>query len=414
MAVGCRKKRGGRQSNLSAEKSSQELRNETIRLINDALENPRDLSRLRKLAAVRGLVNHQLRCKCWPLLLGVDPCTADVAWTHLGDEIAHRDSRVVAVDVERSLWSFTQGMSDEDRGVKREQLQRLLNINVVSHGANNVHYYQGLHDIASVLLMVLGEQAALPSLRHLSICHLRDCTRPDLDAVLELLSLLYPLLSSADPELADVMILSGLPPYFALSWFITWFAHDTPTLDEAARLFDLFLSSHPLMPLYLGAVAVRSHRSELLACDNEMPELHTRIVKMHLTRHLSVDTLVVQALQLYRDAPPYSLVRRAGCPMRLCVAPNAKLKLDHWVVPPHPTGRSMLSNNMTMNKLMGSFSLSMPQMGSSSFIRLLAQLNSGFGVVGKMIQRARGLRGWLSTTIYKSGLAASAPPQPPP
>jgi len=38
-------------------------------------------------------------------------------------------------------------------------------------------------------------------------------------------------------------------------------------LQEAARLFDLFLSSHPLMPLYLGAVSMCAVREELLECE---------------------------------------------------------------------------------------------------------------------------------------------------
>ena len=38
---------------------------------------------------------------------------------------------------------------------------------------------------------------------------------------------------------------------------MTWFAHDVPSLAQIARLFDLFLSSHPLMPLYVAAVAIK-------------------------------------------------------------------------------------------------------------------------------------------------------------
>lgn len=57
---------------------------------------------------------------------------------------------------------------------------------------------------------------------------------------------------------------SGVPPFFALSLFITWFAHNLAELGQAARLFDLFIASHPLMPLY-AAVAV------LTACSLALP-----------------------------------------------------------------------------------------------------------------------------------------------
>ena len=53
--------------------------------------------------------------------------------------------------------------------------------------------------------------------------------------------------------------------------------------QDAARLFDLFLSSHPLMPLYVGSVAMRAQREVLMSCE-EMPELHTALVNMRITR----------------------------------------------------------------------------------------------------------------------------------
>jgi len=61
----------------------------------------------------------------------------------------------------------------------------------------------------------------------------------------------------ADEELAQYIIKAGILPYFALSWYITWFAHDVQSLPQIARLFDLFMASHPLMPLYVGTVAMK-------------------------------------------------------------------------------------------------------------------------------------------------------------
>ena len=95
-----------------------------------------DLVQLRKLSAVRGLVNSQvtveqtvchfasqcpanlcppglsacsslqIRAKVWPLLLGVSK-TADSYEDHKVGH--HRDSSVVDVDVQRSLWAWTVG-----------------------------------------------------------------------------------------------------------------------------------------------------------------------------------------------------------------------------------------------------------------------------------------------------------------
>ena len=77
--------------------------------------------------------------------------------------------------------------------------------------------------------------------------------------MLELLGLLLPILEGVDPELHAHIAGAGVQPYFGLAWLITWFSHGLPDLEPAARLFDLFLASHPLMPLYAAAVAMRVH-----------------------------------------------------------------------------------------------------------------------------------------------------------
>ena len=80
-------------------------------------------------------------------------------------------------------------------------------------------------------------------------------------AVVELLSLLFPLLRRLDAPLAAHLEEAGLgegPPIFALAWLITWFAHGVSALPTAARLFDAFLASHPLLPLYAAAAAMKA------------------------------------------------------------------------------------------------------------------------------------------------------------
>ena len=47
----------------------------------------------------------------------------------------HRDSHVVECDVERSLWAFTMGWSDERRDAKRGELRRVINGSVCAHDA---------------------------------------------------------------------------------------------------------------------------------------------------------------------------------------------------------------------------------------------------------------------------------------
>lgn len=82
--------------------------------------------------------------------------------------------------------------------------------------------------------------------------------RPGMEPVLELLGMLLPVLEQADPELAELLDGLGLPPLYALPWVITLFSHNVAGLAPLARLFDLFLGSHPLMPLYASAVVMKA------------------------------------------------------------------------------------------------------------------------------------------------------------
>lgn len=95
-----------------------------------------------------------------------------------------------------------------------------------------MHYYQGLHDVAAVLLLVAGELPAFDLLCRLATGHLRDATRPSLDPVIELLGLMQLIVREADSELANFLERQGLPPFYALSWYITWFSHDLSQFGE--------------------------------------------------------------------------------------------------------------------------------------------------------------------------------------
>ncbi len=58
------------------------------------------------LSAIRLSLPVQIRARVWPLLLGVKK-SIDVYDGHKAGK--HRDSSVVDVDVQRSLWAWTEG-----------------------------------------------------------------------------------------------------------------------------------------------------------------------------------------------------------------------------------------------------------------------------------------------------------------
>lgn len=344
---------------------------ETVALVNEILlERPVDITRLRKLVAIRGLVTNGLRSRVWPLLLGANgPAPrGEAARYAVLARTMHKDSHVVECDMARSLWSYTEGWTDAEREAQRAALRRVLDA-AVAGNAGGVHYYQGLHDIAAVLLFVCGELPAHRLLRALAACHLRDCTRPDLAAATETLRLLYPILQQCDPELHEHIMALQEPalevPYFALSWYMTWFAHDVPSLPQIARLFDLFLASHPLMPLYVAAVAIKGERQQIFACGDDGLLVYSTLKRMRFLQpgQLSADELAQQAAALYQAVPPAHLARQRGIQLEHSAAIDAYLSAGRWHVPAEPRGARPQFAKQTAQQLQALF---LPREGAPS------------------------------------------------
>ena len=288
---------------------------------------------LRRISAVRGLATQAIRRRAWPVLLGCttsfDTSSSSAASTAPSqtppkDRQPHRDSRVVECDVARSLVHFSDVAysGDEELAERRRQLTWILDSCCEEH-VDDVYYYQGLHDIAGVLLLVVEDaKLAKRLLTRLCLHHLRDCTRPALDDVLDALQLVPALLRRHDPQLAEALADAEVPPHFALSWLLTWFSHGCATLAEAARLFDLLLGGHPLMPLYVGVVAMSQPacRRRLLECkasaqaddpdfwqSQAMAHMHKALTSLAIPGSTGADTLARLAFALYKRHPPEKL-----------------------------------------------------------------------------------------------------------
>ena len=118
---------------------------------------------------------------------------------------------------------------------------------------NKLHYYQGFHDVCLVFLLILTPKPAFAACVQTSRFYLRDAMSLTLGPVVQLLSLIYPLVGLEDKTLSDFFHQAESKPYFALSWVITWFAHDVESRGVVERIYDFLISSHPLMPIYLSA-----------------------------------------------------------------------------------------------------------------------------------------------------------------
>ena len=206
---------------------------------------------------------------------------------------------------------------------------------------NRLRYYQGYHDVASIVLAVLGgvevggngmmtktKTTPLPRvesagsavtdsssttsngggpsrqdeqqqvynaassmgltlacrvLLQLSHSHLRDAMRPNFAQLQSALKLIImPLTATFDPQLHAHLHDCEMEPYFCLSWVITWFAHDVRDTALVKRLFDFFIVSHPLMVVYMS-VAMMIHplnRIEVLSADCDFACVHNALADL--------------------------------------------------------------------------------------------------------------------------------------
>ena len=94
---------------------------------------------------------------------------------------------------------------------------------------------------------------------------------------------------------------------FALSWLITWFAHVINDPDSIFRLFDFFLGTHPLMPIYVGAALVIAHRDELLSCECEMSAVHHFLTSLPKNIPQRLEQLIEEAHNLFKKYSPQKL-----------------------------------------------------------------------------------------------------------
>jgi hypothetical protein len=128
------------------------------RLLKRLLEaDPVDVPRLRLVAASHGLLSPRLRARCWCKLLGADPYAAATQPNALSAAARAAapspDAATVAADVARCAWLPREGLEGDALAVRRTELRELVDGALALTGAR---YFQGLHDIAAVLLLTAG------------------------------------------------------------------------------------------------------------------------------------------------------------------------------------------------------------------------------------------------------------------
>lgn len=228
----------------------------------------------------------------------------DPDWESLLPE--HSEEHQVRLDTDRAFNFYPTGASGELLKADRQALYELIVHVLRLHPS--LAYFQGLHDIAQVLLLVLGRRRAVPVLEHLALTRLRDFMMPDLESSVDHLRLIPPLLAQVDEPLAT--LLSKIRPHHALAAVITLFAHVIESYPDISLIFDFFFASDSMaMPIYLYAVIVIARRDELFEFDGEDAQMLEAILSRFPTPlPIAIADATSRALALYRQYPPSSLL----------------------------------------------------------------------------------------------------------
>lgn len=92
---------------------------------------------------------------------------------------------------------------------------------------------------------------------------------------------------------------------FALPWYLTWFGHSLNQYRDVVRLYDYFLASPPLMPLYVATALVIHRRQEVFDAGCDMASVH--VVLSQIPDNLDFEEILVQASKYYKNYPPDTL-----------------------------------------------------------------------------------------------------------
>lgn len=242
----------------------------------------------------------------------------------------HSQYDQVEKDVDRSMWKYTKLLTEAERQYKRRQLSRLMN-SILS--TQSLHYFQGFHDICTVFLLVCGEHISAMCCSQMVQFYLRDfMNTASLEPVLQILKLIFVIIRQEDAILAKhLQDSSNDEGHYALPWVLTWFSHVVEELPYIARLFDLFLASHPLLPMYLATAIVLHRKKEVLAQECDFSYVFKTLNTFPDVEQVPFELLIQDAQQLMHKYPPHELIQQS----KLVIANRyaKRMSFDSTVVP---------------------------------------------------------------------------------
>ena len=254
-----------------------------------------------------GFINNDLRLLVWPKLINIDQSPLP---SKLSKEIIKSNEwyHQVILDVDRSLKRFPPSVHEEKRILYQDSLTKVI-IRVLCCNPS-LHYYQGYHDVCLTFLLMMDEENAFKIINKISNTHLKYFMEETMNTTSNLLEIIYLILKDEDLHLYNYLIMSEVGTIFSLSWVITWFSHVLNDFNDIARLFDFFISSHFLMPIYLTVSILLYKKKQIHNIDCDMANMHQYLTGLPQNETLPFDKLVMDTLHLSTKYPPEDTLQR--------------------------------------------------------------------------------------------------------
>ena len=273
---------------------------------------------LRKFACLTGVPDARRRA-IWMKLLGIEfGLISQVQFATNERECDETLSRTISADCERSYFNLENEKDLQKE--KRKELERLLRsvFGGKNRSGDGLRYYQGVHAVAQVVLSIAETEEeeedanakykiSCAMLDRLASFSLRDNTRETMYPVLlSLRIVLARLIEEAlgEDEALKEAITFGARKHeyqFALQKVLTWHSmsadsskrnvenssvkeEDESRNECVKRVFDLFLASHPLMPVYLTVAVLLRERESIIKARNELDDDDDDVMFSYLSR----------------------------------------------------------------------------------------------------------------------------------
>ncbi|KAH8085474.1 rab-GTPase-TBC domain-containing protein [Cristinia sonorae] len=181
----------------------------------------------------------------------------------------HDDERQIRLDTDRSFVLYP--VEGDNEHVKHQNELHDLIVSVFRKRPT-LSYFQGYHDIISVLFLTLPKEMQLVCAEKLSLHRVRDSMGATLEPVVGLLHVFKRVFRLVDPEFSMLLARTSPLPYFALSNLLTLFSHDVPTLPLIRHVFDYLLCRPPILVVYLAVAVTMTRKDEAIALERDGEE----------------------------------------------------------------------------------------------------------------------------------------------